>query len=145
MDGYEAIAGLAKDLGSQARERFGCRLVNRQRLVPSASIIRDVLLRVDPDALERALQRWNADYGQTDESPAIAGKTMCNAIDEDGRQTHIMSVVGHETAQCYTQKKSTPCPEQAATRPSKPMRSECLPGCSRPSTWLARPSVPTPC
>ncbi len=110
MDGYEAIAGWAKDLGSQARERFGCRLVNRRQLVPSASIIRDLLLRVDPDALERALQRWNADYGQTDESLAIAGKTMCNAIDEDGRQTHIMSVVGHKTAQCYTQKKSAPCP-----------------------------------
>ena len=57
MDGYKAIAGWARDLGSQARERFGCRIVNRQRLVPSASIIRDVLLRVDPDALERALQR----------------------------------------------------------------------------------------
>ena len=57
MDGYKAIAGWARDLGSQARERFGCRLVNRQRLVPSASIIRDVLLRVDPDALERALHR----------------------------------------------------------------------------------------
>lgn len=110
MDGYKAIAGWAKDLGTKARERFGCRIENRQRLVPSESVIRDVLVRVDPDALDRALQRWNADYGQTDESLAIDGKTMCNAIDEDGRQTHIMSVVGHETAQCYTQKKSAPCP-----------------------------------
>lgn len=105
MDGYKAIAGWAKDLGTKARERFGCRIVNRQRVVPSVSIIRDVLVRVDPDALDRALQRWNADYGQADESLAIDGKTMCNAIDEQGRQTHIMSVVGHETAMCYTQKK----------------------------------------
>ena len=52
--------------------------------------------------------RWNADYGQVDQSLAIDGKTMCNAIDQAGRQTHIMSVVGHETAQCYTQKKSEP-------------------------------------
>lgn len=110
MDGYKAIAGWAKDLGIKARERFGCRIENRRRLVPSESIIRDVLLRVDPEALDRALQRWNADYGQTDESLAIDGKTMCNAIDEQGRQTHIMSVVGHATAQCYTQKKSVPCP-----------------------------------
>ena len=109
MDGYKAIAGWAKDLGTKARERFGCRIVDRQRIVPSESIIRDLLVRVDPDALDRALQRWNADYGQADERLAIDGKTMCNAIDEQGRQTHIMSVVGHETAQCYTQKKSAPC------------------------------------
>lgn len=105
MDGYKAIAGWAQDLGDKARQRFGCRIENRVRLVPSESIIRDVLVRVDPDALDRALQRWNADYGQTDQRLAIDGKTMKNAIDEAGRQTHIMSVVGHHSAQCYTQKK----------------------------------------
>ena len=108
MDGYKAMAGWARDLGVKARERFGCRMERRQRLVPSESIIGDVLVRVEPDALDRALQRWNADYGQVDQSLAIDGKTMCNAIDQAGRQTHIMSVVGHETAQCYTQKKSEP-------------------------------------
>ena len=86
MDGYKAMAGWARDLGSKVRERFGCRLDNRQRLVPSESVTRDVLIRIDPDALDRALQRWNADYGQTDESLAIDGKTLCNAIDEHGRQ-----------------------------------------------------------
>jgi hypothetical protein len=35
----------------------------------------------------------------------VDGKTMWNAIDEDGNQTHIMSVIGHESAACYTQKK----------------------------------------
>jgi hypothetical protein len=110
MGGYKAIAGWAKDLGAKARERFGCRIENRQRIVPSESVIRDLLIRVDPDALDRAFQRWNADYGQTDQRLAIDGKTMCNAIDADGRQTHIMSVVGHESAQCYTQKKSVRSP-----------------------------------
>ena len=110
MHGYKAIAGWARDLGTKARERFGCRIENRQRLVPSESIIRNLLIRVDPDALDLALQRWNADYGQTDQSLAIDGKTMCNAIDEHGRQTHIMSVVGHDSAQCYTQKKSVCSP-----------------------------------
>ena len=43
--------------------------------------------------------------GEEDESLAIDGKTMCNAIDEQGYQTHIMSVIGHETKNCYTQKK----------------------------------------
>lgn len=110
MDGYKAIAGWANALGVKARERFGCRIVNRVRIVPSLSVIRDVLIRVDPDELDRALQRWTADYGQEDQSLAIDGKTMRNAIDKDGKQTHIMSVVGHESAQCYTQKKSEHCP-----------------------------------
>ncbi len=79
-------------------------------VVPSESIIRDVLIRVDPALLDRALQDWNAAFGQEDHSLAIDGKTMCNAIDEQGQQTHIMSAVGHETALCYTQKKSVLCP-----------------------------------
>ena len=30
---------------------------------------------------------------------------MKNAVDETGRQTHIMSVAGHESKRCYAQKK----------------------------------------
>lgn len=78
--------------------------------VPSESIFRDCLIRVEPRALDRALQRWNAAYGQADESLAIDGKTMRNALDEQGHQTHIMGVVGHQSQTCYTQKKSVPCP-----------------------------------
>jgi hypothetical protein len=33
---------------------------------------------------------------------AVDGKTMRNAIDEEGRQTHILGVVGHQTGRCYT-------------------------------------------
>ncbi len=51
------------------------------------------------------VQQWNEVYGAIDESLAIDGKTMCNAIDKDGRQTHIMSAIGHQSGQCYTQKK----------------------------------------
>jgi hypothetical protein len=69
-----------------------------------------VLTRVDPVLLDRALQGWNAQYAATDEGLAIDGKTMCNAIDEEGRQTHILGAVGHQTQTCYTQKKSPPCP-----------------------------------
>jgi len=69
-------------------------------VVPSEYVIRDVLVRVDPVELDGALQRWNEVYDEDDESLAIDGKTMCNAIDEQGHQTHT----------CYTQKKSVPCP-----------------------------------
>ncbi len=103
--GYKAIAEWAGDLGQKARARFRCRWRNRRYTVPSESIIRNVLIRVDPEHLDRALQRWNALHNETDESLAIDGKTMCNAIDKDGHQTHILSAIGHHTHTCYTQKK----------------------------------------
>ena len=105
MRGYLAISDWAKSLGQKARGRFGCRYQNKRYIVPSLSIIRDILIRVNPVDLDHALQRWNQAYGQQDESLAIDGKTMCNAIDDQGYQTHIMSAVGHQSKACYTQKK----------------------------------------
>jgi len=67
-------------------------------------------MRVDPVELDQAFQQWNAHYGALDETLAIDGKTLCNALDETGRQTHVMSVIGHQSKQCYTQKKWVPCP-----------------------------------
>ena len=109
MRGYKAIADWAKALGPKARERFRCRRVNGTCLVPSESIFRDCLIRVDPARLDLALQRCNQAYGQHDDSLAIDGKTMCNALDDQGHRTHIRSVVGHQSNVCYTQKKSEPC------------------------------------
>ena len=48
MRGYEAISDWAKSLGQNARRRFGCRWAKKRYIVPSKSIIRDVLIRVDP-------------------------------------------------------------------------------------------------
>jgi len=110
MRGYQAISDWADSLGQKARERFNCRREKGRYLVPSLSIIRDVLIRVDPVHLDRALQRWNQAYGKEDQSLAIDGKTMRNAIDEEGLQTHIIGVVGHQSNASYTQKKSVPCP-----------------------------------
>ena len=110
MRGYRAIADWAQGLGQKARERFGCRREKCRYVVPSESIIRNVLIRVVPAHLDRALQRWNEVYAGEDESLAMDGKTMCNALDAEGRQTHVMSVVGHQTQTCYTQKKWGPCP-----------------------------------
>jgi hypothetical protein len=110
MRGYRAIADWAKSLGKKARQRFGCRYAHDRYIVPSEYIIRDVLIRVDPVHLDRALQSWNETYADQDESLAIDGKTMCNAIDDQGHQTHVLSVVGHQSKNCYTQKKSVPCP-----------------------------------
>ncbi len=110
MRGYKAMADWANSLGPKAREQFVCRRDHGRRLVPSEYVIRDLLVRINPEHLDRALQRWYAAHGESDDSLAIDGKTMCNAIDDKGQQAHIMSVVGHQTKSCYTQKKSGPCP-----------------------------------
>jgi len=65
MRGYKAISDWAQSLGPKARQRFRCRRVNGRYLVPSESIIRDVLVRVEPTDLDRAFKRWNASYGKT--------------------------------------------------------------------------------
>jgi hypothetical protein len=116
MRGYKAIADWAQSLGPKARERFGCRRKNGRYWVPSESIIRDVMIRVAPTHLACALQRWNQAYGQDDTTLAIDGKTMCNALDKKGHQTHVMSVVGHHTKNCYTQKKWGTCRSMAIAK-----------------------------
>ncbi len=105
MKTYESMSEWADNLSQKARERFRCRYDKGRYEVPSLSIIRDVLVRVEPEELEVALHRWNQIYAQDDESLAIDGKVMCNSIDQSGRQTQIMSAVGHNTGTCYTQKK----------------------------------------
>lgn len=109
MRGYKSISQWATSLGQQARERFGCRRENGVYLVPSEFVIRDCLVRIEAGALDRALAAWNQAWGSTDQAMSIDGKTMKNAIDEDGHQTHILSVIGHDTATCYAQKKSPAC------------------------------------
>ena len=73
---------------------------------PVPVTIRTLLIRVAPEQLDRALQRWHQQHGGHDEALAIDGKTLRNAIDDEGKQAHVMSVVGHDTKATYTQKKS---------------------------------------
>jgi hypothetical protein len=105
MRGYRAISDGAQSLGQKSRERFGCRRQGGRYVVPRESILRDVLIRVEPAPLDRALQRWNEVHARQDETLAIDGKTLCNALDAEGHPTHGMSVVGHPTQICYTPKK----------------------------------------
>ena len=105
MTGYKAISDWAQSLSQKARQRFRCRFENGQYIVPSEYVIRNLLIRVNPVELDHALQQWNKAHAKEDKSLAIDGKTMCNAIDDQGYQTHIMGAVGHETKNCYTKKK----------------------------------------
>ena len=98
----------AERLGQKGAQRIGCRRDpdTREYLIPSVSVIREVLMRVDPEALDRALGAWNALWAQRDRSLAIDGKTLRGASDGQGNQVHVMSAVGHESRAAYTQKKS---------------------------------------
>ncbi len=104
--GYKGISQWANSLGQKARERFKCSCKQGVFHVPGLSAIRNVLINLDPDSLDQALRHWNRRYAVQDQSLAIDGKTMRNAIDNDGQQTHIMSAIGHQSLACYTQKKS---------------------------------------
>ncbi|MDQ6950389.1 MAG: ISAs1 family transposase [Mariprofundales bacterium] len=103
--GYKGISDWANSLGQKALVNFRCRKKNGKRVVPSLSIIRNVMVGVDPDDLDAALQRWTAIYSKKDDSLAIDGKTMRGAVAENGRQVHIMSAIGHHSQDCYAQKK----------------------------------------
>ena len=106
MRGYKDISIWTQSLGQKARSRFRCRNRNGHYEVPSLSVIRMALVNIKHEQLDKALSKWSAQYVQVDESLAIDGKTMCNAIDNKGKQTHIMSAIGHQSGHCYTQKKS---------------------------------------
>lgn len=103
--GYKAIHDWAESLGQKARERFGCRNENGRYVVPSEFVIRDCLVRIEPDALDQAISSWSRKWERDESALAIDGKTMKNAIADDGSQTHIMSVIGHDSNLCHTPKK----------------------------------------
>lgn len=105
MRSYRAMSDWAEALGQKARERFGCRRENGRYVVPSEFVIRDCLVRIAPDTLDQALKTWNQAWGARNEALSIDGKTMKNALDADGQQTHILSVVAHDSKICRAQKK----------------------------------------
>jgi hypothetical protein len=69
-------------------------------------VIRDCLVRVEPDALDRGLEAWQAAQIAPNEALAMDGKTMKGAVDTTGAQTHILSLIGHASKRCAAQKKS---------------------------------------
>ena len=142
MRGYKAISDWTQSLSPKALQRFGCRRRHGKYTAPSESTIRNVLIRIDPSELDKALQLWNEHYGASDESLAIDGKTMCNAIDENGKQTHIMSAIGHDSKQCYTQKKSALCPLPEVTKKNRPMKLKSPFHSSTASTFRGKPLQP---
>ena len=57
-------------------------------------MIRDCLVRIAPGALDQAPNAWDQAWGVHDDALAMDGKTVKNARDEAGLQTHIMIETG---------------------------------------------------
>ena len=72
--GYKAISEWVNDLSPKVLAHFGVRFRNRTRIPPSRTVIRDVLVRVDPRQLDDALRAWTAANGGTDS--ALAGRVV---------------------------------------------------------------------
>jgi hypothetical protein len=105
MRGYKDISTWVNKLGQQGLARFGCRRKNGRYEIPCSNVIRYCIMSVDPQALDRAIQDWLKVWGIKDQCLAMDGKTMKSSRDESGNQTHIMSLIGHDTKSCYAQKK----------------------------------------
>ena len=106
MRGYKAISEWVDDLSPRALERFRVRRRDGHHRVPSLSAMRSLLIRVDPAQLDAALRAWHHTHGSGDSALAIDGKTLRGAIDDEGNQTHVLGIVGHDSKAPWGQKKS---------------------------------------
>jgi hypothetical protein len=66
--GHKAMGAWANQLTQSARAGLRCRCERSHYRVPSATIIRDVLRRVDRRELQRALDGWNERFAVSDAS-----------------------------------------------------------------------------
>ena len=94
------------DLSPKVLERFRVRRRNGQHRAPSLSAMRSLLIRIDPAQLDAALRAWHQTHGSGDTALAIDGKTLRGALDDEGRQAHVLGIVGHDSKTPLEQKKS---------------------------------------
>jgi hypothetical protein len=78
MRGYLAISDWANSLETKSSGALRLPISKKTLcIVPSLSIIRDVLIRVDPVYLDRALKNWNQVYGSTGREPWLLMAKPC--------------------------------------------------------------------
>jgi DDE_Tnp_1-associated/Domain of unknown function (DUF4338) len=66
--GHKAMGAWAEQLTQSARAGLRCRCERNHYRVPSATVIRDLMKRVDRRHLEDSLQSWNARFAASDAS-----------------------------------------------------------------------------
>jgi hypothetical protein len=74
--GHKAMGAWAERLTQSARAGLRCRCERNDYRVPSASLIRDVLGRVDRQEVQQALEGWNARFAVGDASLRLTSKAL---------------------------------------------------------------------
>jgi hypothetical protein len=74
---YQSMSAWSERLTQTARQGFRCRCERNHYLVPSVTIFRQVLTRVDRQELQHALERWNAQFGVADASLILHARALC--------------------------------------------------------------------
>jgi hypothetical protein len=102
--GYEAIAEWIA-----VQDRAVWRWLGYWRKPPCANTFRDVLMALDPAALEQAVRRWieslQADFVDEAKLSAVAmdGKSLCGTLSPHGRTVHLLALFDHQTGYTLSQ------------------------------------------
>ena len=109
--GYSAIAEWLHDLPVDVWHWMGY-----TRKPPRQDCFRDLLIKLDPDALEAALARWIGEVLQVElteddlAAVSIDGKTLCGTLRPHQRAVHLLAAVDHRTgcvlSQCRVDEKT---------------------------------------
>ena len=104
--GWTEMHEWIRSLSPAMLDRFRCRKIDGAHECPSICCIRNIMIKVDPDQLDRATARFCREHGwEQDEGIAVDGKTICDAVDDDGRQTHVLGASSHGASAPLAQKK----------------------------------------
>ena len=104
--GYKAMCEWIQDLSPSVLAYFRCPISKKGPRRPSTHCMRSILMKVPTEQIDAALHKWLEAQGLADTALAVDGKTLRGAINEEGHQTHVIGVCGHETKAPYAQKKT---------------------------------------
>ena len=104
--GYEALVDWLHDLPVDAWHWMGY-----TRKPPKKDCFRDLLMKLDPQALEAALRQWITEHLKLSDShetlPAVSldGKTLCATLRDFAPAVHLLSAVDHQTGCVLSQSR----------------------------------------
>jgi len=98
MRSFVAIGEWAAQLPQEALEQLGCRWHPTQQrfLAPSEPTLRRTLKAVDADLVDRELGLF-LERRTKGTAVAVDGKTLRGAVDEKGKQVHLLGVLVHKS------------------------------------------------
>ncbi|MDE0308378.1 MAG: DUF4338 domain-containing protein [Acidiferrobacterales bacterium] len=107
--GYKGIWIWCDGLSQANRRHFRCFYARGERHVPSITVIRNVIMKVDPEQLQKQINNFCSKHFGTNDKEAVAvdGKTLCGSGGDNQRQTPVMNIVGHQSGHVYAKKVGT--------------------------------------